>query len=67
MTKHVESFAKGLSEVKFGPGKKLVVWTRDCAEGVVAQLGALRLGCHVVCLGSNSTKEDFANAMVGAR
>lgn len=31
----------GLTEVMYKPGSKIVVWTKDITEGIVAQLGTL--------------------------
>jgi hypothetical protein len=47
MSMHVNAFAKGLVSAQFTPNSKLVVWTKDIAEGMVAQLGAMKAGVQV--------------------
>ncbi len=44
---HVNAIAKGLVMSQFSPNSKIVVWTKDVAEGIVSQLGAMKAGVNV--------------------
>jgi acyl-CoA synthetase (AMP-forming)/AMP-acid ligase II len=67
LSKQVNAFARGMIDAQFTPDTKLVVWTKDIAEGVVAQLGGLKAGVQVVCLDSSATESDLSAAMADAR
>lgn len=67
LNRQVTAFAKGLVGTQFTPGSKFVVWTKDIAEGIVAQMAALKVGLKVVVLDASATEADLAKAMVDAR
>jgi len=52
---------------KFLPKHKIVIWAKDCAENVVAQMGAAKAGVEVQVLGSGATPAELEKALSGAR
>ena len=45
---NVDAFANGLYEVPFKHPATMVIWGKDCAETLVAQLGAIKAGVKVI-------------------
>jgi len=67
LQKHVDAFCNGILDSQFKPEHKLVLWTKDSCESVVAQMGALKAGIQVEVLDKDATKEDLTKALTGAR
>lgn len=67
MVRHIDAFAHGLQGTKFTPKHKIVIWAKDCAENVVAQLGAAKAGVQVQVLGSGASAAELENALSNAR
>jgi len=67
LDRQVVAFAKGMEHSDFAPGSKIVIWTKDVAEGIVAQLGAIQAGLNVTVLDAEANADDLAKAMGGAR
>jgi len=65
--RHIDAFTHGVQAAKFTPKHKIVIWAKDCAESVVAQLGASKAGIQVEVLGSAATSADLEKALTGAR
>lgn len=67
MNRHIDAFANGLQGTKFTDKHKIVIWAKDCAENVVAQLGAAKAGVQVQVLGSGTSAAELGKALSGAR
>jgi len=65
--RHIDAFTHGVQAAKFTPKHKIVIWAKDCAESVVAQLGASKAGIQVEVLGLAATSADLEKALTGAR
>ncbi len=47
LSTQVDAFANGLFEVPFKTPAIMVIWGKDCAETLVAQMGAIKAGLNV--------------------
>ena len=47
LLKQVDAFANGLYEVPFKTPAIMVIWGKDTAETLVAQMGAVKAGLNV--------------------
>ena len=47
LSTQVDAFANGLFEVPFKTPSIMVIWGKDCAETLVAQMGAVKAGLNV--------------------
>lgn len=67
LQRQIDAFANGMQAAKFSPSHKIVIWAKDCAENVVAQLGAAKAGVEVQVLGAGVTAAELEKALAGAR
>jgi acyl-CoA synthetase (AMP-forming)/AMP-acid ligase II len=67
LQRQIDAFAHGMQGAKFGPQHKIVIWAKDCAENVVAQLGAAKAGVTVEVLGDGASAAELEKALSGAR
>jgi len=67
LQRQIDAFAHGMQGAKFGPKHKLVIWAKDCAENVVAQLGAAKAGVTVEVLGEKASAAELEKALSNAR
>ncbi|EKX39332.1 hypothetical protein GUITHDRAFT_164967 [Guillardia theta CCMP2712] len=67
LDKQVNAFAEGIHEVGFKQRHSLVLWGHDCAENIVAQLGASKAGVRVKFLDATATDEQLITSLDDAR
>ena len=66
-SRQIDAFAAGLEASKFTPKHKMVIWAKDTAENVVAQLGAAKVGVEVQVLGAGASSAEVSAALSDAR
>ena len=66
-SRQIDAFAAGLAASKFTPKHKMVIWAKDTAENVVAQLGAAKVGVEVQVLGAGASSAEISAALSDAR
>eukprot|EP00960_Hanusia_phi_P039725 754009-Hanusia_phi.AAC.2 len=67
LDKQVNAFAEGINELAFKPRHSLVLWVHDCAESIVAQMGASKAGIRVKLLDASATDEQLIKSLDDAR
>jgi acyl-coenzyme A synthetase/AMP-(fatty) acid ligase len=67
LQRQIDAFTHGMQSAKFAPKSKLVIWAKDCAENVVAQLGAAKAGLTVQVLSADASVSELEQALVDAR
>jgi len=67
LQRSIDAFANGMQSTNFSSKHKLVIWAKDCAENVVAQLGAAKAGVEVEVLGAGASAAEIEKALAGAR
>jgi len=67
LQRQIDAFANGMQAAKFSPKHKIVIWAKDCAENVVAQLGAAKAGMEVQVLGEGASAAELEKALANAR
>jgi hypothetical protein len=65
--KNINAMAHGVQRTLFTPKHKIVIWAKDCAENVVAQLGAAKGGVQVQVLGAGASAAELEKALSDAR